>query len=275
MKLELGHAIAYTRGGEAVVLGLGTMPLPCENRRGMQARPDEQTILFELTRQLFDSIGQYRVTLATSPRWRLTGLSLVNYPASLNPSVATEDPDAVIEMPDNLATRGGRIKIRYRGERMLHKSSDESKLDLPLVVEGEVDVRGCGDLPEVELGTSTLSVTIGNRTFPIRSALARRDENRDDIVLSTLPRSCAISDRWPGDLSVTFRETDPTYTHPKSIAIGGTLARSGPSYPDRSKRTPARIPAKGPFELAIDMDATPDAPIAIHGKITAERCKDW
>lgn len=266
-------AVAATRGGETVYLTIGTRDRTCEDlydKNGIGLAEDEVLVQLEIARPLFDEDDRRR-PIPGAGAWRVTRAS---WPGGQSGARRGFGPDAplagAIEADPAIATKGGRMRLRYDGEFHVGAASPRATLAL----DGVIDVRACGDRPRAALGPPMpIEVRAGARRLPIRGALVVQSNDGPRLYASSLARPCPKHDAFDvgGDLEIDLRlgAQAGSAVH----VAGDLLATQLVTQPSPYVVTPhGPLTGAGPVEVSIDGDGSSYLPLSIHGRVSAERC---
>jgi hypothetical protein len=265
--------LAATRGGEAVLVAISSAERrACADlfgESGISLQQDEVLVQLQLARPLFDRAAAARA--AGRPRWSVVSAS---WPGGISSGGDAMDPVAkprtAVEMPDDLATRGGTLRLRFDGLFQVGTASPRATLAL----DGTFDVLPCGDravgaLPDAQ----PIQVRAEGRAFAIRGARVTPTDRGPRVELSTRPRQCP-TDRLgdpPGDLEISLTVEGDRSSH---VVVHGDLVGTSLNESPGGYRV---IPeggweGTGRVRVALDGDGSDYAPLAIHGHVLAERC---
>jgi hypothetical protein len=260
-------ALAARRGGETVYLTLSSAPdRTCDqlfHDAGISLVSGEVVVSLELAQPAFEPDSASRTVPVAHPRWHL---ARVSWPGGVSRDIdARGKPlNSTVRMPDDLATRGGELAMRYTSMVVANPSSPNASI----AIEGATEVKPCGDRRPLSEPPRVVA-TIGPRQFPLRGAVVTSDDSGWRLTLASLPIGCPNHDVWEsaGDLGIDI------------ITRGGerSLHVFGDAVPVQQHIARERIaaepegPVDGSGSLAIALDvSTPE--IAIRGRVTATRC---
>jgi hypothetical protein len=250
--------LAAKRGGETVYLILSSAAdRSCDqlfDDRGVALAPDEVLVSLDVAQPAFER---------DHPRWQIARAS---WPGGVSGAVDAhgESLDSTVRIPDDIATRGGKLAVRYTGSFSVGAASPNASI----AIDGTTDVKPCGDRRPASTPPQLVS-TIGARRFPLRGAVVTSDDSGWRLTLASLPLACPNHDVWdgPGDLGIdiTTRGSDRSvHIFGDAVPVQQQISRDGISIqPD------AAIDGDGPLGIAIDV-GLPE--IAIRGRVTAKRC---
>jgi hypothetical protein len=262
--------LATTRGGETVYLVLSSAAdRTCDQlfaKDGVALASDEVLVWLDVLRPAIDGSS---ATSSSSPAWQIGRAS---WPGGISGAFDRDDGSRTssVEIPDDIATRGGQLAVHYAGSFSVQTASPNASLAL----DGVIAVKPCGDRPSAT-GPTQLDAQIGKRRFPIRGATVTTDATGWALHLTSLPIPCPhnhFSDR-SGDLGieVATRGNDDHSVHLFGDAVPVQQQWSGPGSYGPAVKLELDGPLDGSGLLGIAVDVTTPL-LAIHGRVTARRC---
>jgi hypothetical protein len=250
--------LAATRGGDAIDLVISSVPgRTCDEMFGTHgASLGAQEVLVTLT------LGR---PLVPHGAW---GVLHAAWPGG---SGGAGSASSIVEMPADLASHGGKLRVRYDAKFELGAASPRSKLAL----DAHLDVKPCGDRPLDPLPAAQPAVRIAERSLPIRTVLVVPTSKGQRIILSTGTRTCPQHHSYTGsaDLQIELVNEGDRVTRLSTSGDLVPVQLGAGSVAYRVVPTPGWT---GDGPLALQIDSTSDderfAPISIHGQYAAQRC---
>lgn len=281
-RIRLGHAVAATRGGEAVQVALSDGPIGCEWVDGKAVRRDEgrtvvqlvlATPLVERVEAQQPPVGRVMVwRKPPSPRLIPTWMSW--------PGGVESGQFGAAESESGLGESGKTRLLRVAAEGRFEVSGERSTLALA----GAVLVAGCGDFPGdgLLLPQPELLAQVDGQRLNIRSAVFKSNPDKPEewtLELSSAPLACRRAPH--ADARVQLRPASIREGKMKrrlaSVEVDGdrvglTLAMQSIHWPlpKPTRMTGGLIS----FDLDFDFPAgeLPLVPIRLRGKVHAHRC---
>jgi hypothetical protein len=260
--------LAATRGGETVYFAISNVAKrTCDallSTTGVSLESGEILVELELSRPLFGDAPGWTVTRASWPG----GVSgTADFPSPGKPRRPT-----IVQTSDELARKGGTLRVRYDGEFQVGTASPRAWL----AIDTTLAVTPCGDLAGVLPPKQPVDVRIDKRPFPIRGAfVAKADEGGLRLQLTSLPPRACERHSVTGATGDVYVSIESRSGRP-FVHISGDLVPVQQNFSlrddDGMKLVPdGAIDGTGPLRVAIDVERA-DLPITIHGHVDAFRC---